>query len=75
MTDIVCRLLGLFIWSIDLDTLDHAALNAVLYPTGLGKFREQNGVGAQGSFGTYVGAIGDACFFGGKFFHINTNCW
>ncbi|KAH8812331.1 family 18 glycosyl hydrolase [Xylogone sp. PMI_703] len=56
-------LLGLFIWSIDLDNLNHDALNAVLQPTGLGKFSYQNGVG---SFGTtqYIGAIGDSCYFG-----------
>jgi hypothetical protein len=73
MTDIVIRLLGLFIWSIDLDTLDHAALNAVLYPTGLGKFSQQNGIGVLG-FGNYTGAIGDSCMFGGKFSHRKIKC-
>ncbi|KAK8091452.1 hypothetical protein PG997_001813 [Apiospora hydei] len=41
-------LLGLFIWSLDLDTDDAELLNAVLNDRGgLGSFREQNGVGPE----------------------------
>lgn len=43
------RLNGLFIWAIDQDALDNKLLNAVLYPDGLGKFRDQNGAGNDGS--------------------------
>ena len=42
-------LLGLFIWAIDLDTLNHTALNAVLYSEGLGVFKDQNGMGTFGT--------------------------
>jgi hypothetical protein len=41
------RLLGLMIWSIDLDDRQHTALDAVLWPSGLGKFDNQNGVGSR----------------------------
>ncbi|KAK6341164.1 hypothetical protein TWF696_008250 [Orbilia brochopaga] len=41
-------LLGLFIWAVDLDDASHNALDAVLYPKGLGKFKSQNGVGNNG---------------------------
>jgi chitinase len=43
------RLNGLFIWAIDQDTTDNKLLDAVLYPDGLGKFKEQNGAGNDGS--------------------------
>lgn len=39
-------LLGLLIWSLDLNTLENAALNAVLSSAGgLGAFKKSNGVG------------------------------
>lgn len=41
------RLLGLMIWAIDLDDRQHSALDAVLWPDGLGKFKAQNGVGSR----------------------------
>jgi chitinase len=43
------RLLGLFIWAIDQDTLDNELLDAVLWPDGLGKFSERNGAGNDGN--------------------------
>jgi chitinase len=57
-------LLGLFIWAIDLDSLNHDALNAVLYPEGLGAFKDRNGVG---TFGTsdYGTAAVTSCALGG----------
>lgn len=45
--NLIARLLGLLIWSIDLDDRQHTALDAVLWPTGLGKFDNQNGVGSR----------------------------
>jgi hypothetical protein len=62
------RLLGLFIWGIDLDNKNHDALNAVLQPAGIGKFRQQNGLGSNMGLSTYVGAIGDSCIIEGKTF-------
>ncbi|GJC84621.1 putative chitinase 10 [Colletotrichum liriopes] len=40
---------GLFIWAIDQDTMENDLLNAVLQPEGLGKFKQRNGVGGDGS--------------------------
>lgn len=62
------RLLGIFIWGIDLDNKNHDALNAVLQPDGIGKFRQRNGVGSNTGLSTYVGAIGDSCIIEGKGF-------
>lgn len=56
-------LLGIFIWALDLDDMNHDALNAVLYSKGgLGAFKQQNGVGLN-DFTNYTRGSG-ACFLG-----------
>jgi len=56
-------LLGIFIWALDLDDMNHDALNAVLYSKGgLGAFKQQNGVGLS-DFTNYTRGSG-ACFLG-----------
>lgn len=60
------RLLGIFIWGIDLDNKNHDALNAALQPDGIGKFSQRNGVGSNTRLSTYVGAIGASCIIEGK---------
>ncbi|KAH7038273.1 glycosyl hydrolases family 18-domain-containing protein [Microdochium trichocladiopsis] len=40
-------LLGLMIWAIDLDDSKNSALDALLQPDGLGKFRKRNGVNSN----------------------------
>jgi hypothetical protein len=51
------------IWAIDLDTLDHQALEAVL--GGLGKFAIQNGDIPGRSLGDLNPAAGNGCIWSG----------
>lgn len=68
------RLLGLFIWGIDLDNKNHDALNAVLQPAGIGKFSAQNGLGSSTGLSTYIGAIGESCVIEGTQSDIPSCC-
>ncbi|KAH8682064.1 hypothetical protein BX600DRAFT_429956 [Xylariales sp. PMI_506] len=54
---------GLFVWAIDQDDSTHDALNALLYPDGLGKFATQNGIGSGSDFGSWTLQDG-MCYFG-----------
>jgi chitinase len=56
-------LLGIFIWALDLDDLNHDALDAVLIDRGgLGAFKQQNGVGLI-DYTNYTQGTG-TCFLG-----------
>lgn len=50
------------IWAVDLDDSQNSALNALLQPDGLGKFRKQNGVGSN-NLDDFVGT-GASCILG-----------
>jgi chitinase len=65
----VSRLLGLFIWSIDLDDTDHTALKAVLGGK-LGTFATQNGYDPNFKDDDGWDSItGNDCTWSGMFIH------
>jgi len=54
---------GLMIWAVDLDTPKWDALDALLQPDGLGKFRDQNGVHEMEGFDKWS-RQGAQCYLG-----------